>query len=158
MNDYADLIVQLRSGEIGYELAAADALEAQARRISELGKMLAVHRLAVDVDALKARIAELEAEVACSIVSGNDAHERALGYVYELNDAAEMLANQARTLKEWHERIVELTAALKPFADIDVSDCADGHVCYFWGFGENAGKVSAAEVRAARAAYLGEKK
>ncbi len=54
-------------------------------------------------------------------------------------------------------RIAELKAALKPFADVDVSDCADGHVCYFWGFGENAGKVSAAEVRAARAAYLGEK-
>jgi uncharacterized coiled-coil DUF342 family protein len=38
------------------------ALEAKDRRISELEKMLAVHRLAVDVDALKARIAELEAE------------------------------------------------------------------------------------------------
>jgi hypothetical protein len=50
------------------------------------------------------------------------------------------------------DAIEELMAALKPFADIDVSDCADGHVCYFWGFGENAGKVSAAEVRAARAA------
>jgi len=54
-------------------------------------------------------------------------------------------------------RIAELEAALKPFADVDVSNCADGRVCYFWGFGENAGKVSAAEVRAARAAYLGEK-
>jgi cell division protein FtsB len=43
-------------------LKAADALEAQARRIEELEKMLAVHRLAVDVDALKARVAELEAE------------------------------------------------------------------------------------------------
>jgi hypothetical protein len=105
----SDLIARLRlsqTGGIHYE--AADALEAQARRIAELGKMLAVHRLAVDVDALKARIAELK-------------------------------------------------AALKPFADVDVSDCADGHVCYFWGFGENAGKVSAAEVRAARAAYLGER-
>jgi hypothetical protein len=44
------------------ELEAADALEAQAGRIAELEKMLAVHRLAVDVDALKARIAALEAE------------------------------------------------------------------------------------------------
>lgn len=44
------------------EWKAAAALEAQARRIAELEKMLAVHRLAVDVDALKARIAELEAE------------------------------------------------------------------------------------------------
>jgi len=42
------------------ELEAA--LEAKDRRIAELEKMLAVHRLAVDVDALKARIAELEAE------------------------------------------------------------------------------------------------
>jgi hypothetical protein len=33
------------------------------QRIAELEKMLAVHRLAVDVDALKARIAELEALV-----------------------------------------------------------------------------------------------
>ena len=55
------------------------------------------------------------------------------------------------------ERIAELEAALKPFADIDVSNCADGLVCYFWGFGDNAGKVSAAEIRAARAAYRGEK-
>jgi hypothetical protein len=109
VTDYTDLIARLRlsqTGGIHYE--AADALEAQARRISELEvplcvgettirllakegacdwtdgralvaadelfrqdpyariaeleKMLAVHRLAVDVDALKARIAELEAE------------------------------------------------------------------------------------------------
>ena len=46
----------------------------------------------------------------------------------------------------------QLREALLPFAAIDVSNCADGRVCYFWGFGENAGKVSAAEVRAARAA------
>jgi transcriptional regulator with XRE-family HTH domain len=58
MTDYTDLIARLRlsqTGGIHYE--AADALEAQARRIAELEKMLAVHRLAVDVDALKARIA-----------------------------------------------------------------------------------------------------
>jgi len=62
MTDYTDLIARLRlsqTGGIHYE--AADALVAQARRISELEKMLAVHRLAVDVDALKARIAELKA-------------------------------------------------------------------------------------------------
>jgi hypothetical protein len=69
------------------------------------------------------------------------------GIHYEAADALEAKA----------ARIAELEAALKPFADVDVSDCADGHVCYFWGFGENAGKVSAAEVRAALAAYLGEK-
>lgn len=63
----------------------------------------------------------------------------------------------ADALEAKDARIAELKAALRPFADVDVSDCADGHVCYFWGFGENAGKVSAAEVRAAHAAYLGEK-
>lgn len=42
------------------EWKAAAALEAQARRIAELEKMLALS-LAVDVDALKARIAELAA-------------------------------------------------------------------------------------------------
>lgn len=39
-----------------------------------------------------ARIAELERELACSIVSGNDAREQALGYVYELNAAAKRIA------------------------------------------------------------------
>ena len=68
----------------------------------------------------------------------------------DIREAADALEIQAR-------RIVQLKAALRPLANVDVSDCADGHVCYVWGFGENAGKVSAAEVRAARAAYLGEK-
>jgi len=61
----SDLIARLRVAEYyGYEVCkeSADALEAKDRRIAELEKMLAVHRLAVDVDALKARIAELEAE------------------------------------------------------------------------------------------------
>jgi uncharacterized small protein (DUF1192 family) len=64
MTDYTDLIARLRAPvPTVYDCKdAADALEAQARRIAELEKMLAVHRLAVDVDALKARIAELEAE------------------------------------------------------------------------------------------------
>lgn len=84
-----DLIKSLRRGEDeGVDgwwstmAEAADALEVQARRIAELRKeadmmhseyktarariedlekMIAVHRLAVDIDALKARIAELEA-------------------------------------------------------------------------------------------------
>ena len=91
--------------------------------------------------------------------------------VYDCKDAADALAAQAARIADLRKeadmmhseyktaraRIAELEAALKPFADIDVSNCADGRVCYFWGFGENAGKVSAAEVRAARAAYLGEK-
>jgi uncharacterized protein YdcH (DUF465 family) len=63
MTDYTDLIERLRGNDMPWSVKdAADALEAQAGRIAELEKMLAVHRLAVDVDALKARIAELEAE------------------------------------------------------------------------------------------------
>jgi hypothetical protein len=69
----------------------------------------------------------------------------------------DLIAIMRAEIEDHKARIAELEAALKPFADIDVSNCADGRVCYFWGFGENAGKVSAAEVRAARAAYLGEK-
>jgi cell division protein FtsB len=64
MTDYTDLIARLRAPvPTVYDCKdAAAALEAQARRIAELESMLAVHRLAVDVDALKARIEELEAE------------------------------------------------------------------------------------------------
>ena len=63
MTDYTDLIARLthRPPTLKDIREAADALEAQARRISELESMIAVHRLAVDVDALKARIAELKA-------------------------------------------------------------------------------------------------
>ena len=63
MTDHTDLIARLRAPvPTVYDCKdAADALEAKDRRIAELEKMLAVHRLAVDVDALKARIAELEA-------------------------------------------------------------------------------------------------
>jgi predicted RNase H-like nuclease (RuvC/YqgF family) len=64
MTDHTDLIARLRAPvPTVYDCKdAADALEAKDRRISELEKMLAVHRLAVDVDALKARIEELKAE------------------------------------------------------------------------------------------------
>ncbi len=116
----------------------------------------AVHEIRADETlALRARIAELERELACSIVSGNDAHERALGYVYELNDAAEMLANQARTLKEWHERIVELKAALKPFVD----EAQFYHPMFKDEelAAENTFDFTIGDLRAARAAYLGEK-
>jgi len=188
-NTYPDLVnvedwlnAKGYTGEAGACHAAMSLIRKQEARIEELEKMLALS-LAVDVDALKARIAELEdklkdeeyiskdtnemfhevrdenidlrtriaelkAELACSIVSGNDAHERALGYVYGLNDAAEMLANQARTLKEWHERIVELKSALREFnfylildsdKDTDTLPVLIGHI------------------RAARASDLGEK-
>ena len=64
----------------------------------------------------------------------------------------DLIAIMRAEIEDLKAEISILRGALKPFADVDVSDCADGHVCYFWGFGENAGKVSAAEVRAARAA------
>ena len=69
----------------------------------------------------------------------------------------DLIAIMRAEIEDLKVEISILRGALKPFSDVDVSDCADGHVCYFWGFGENAGKVSAAEVRAARAAYKGEK-
>ncbi len=74
--------------------------------------------------------------------------------IADLRKEADMMHSEYKTARA---RIAELEAALKPFADIDVSNCADGRVCYFWGFGENAGKVSAADLRAASAAYMGEK-
>jgi hypothetical protein len=64
----------------------------------------------------------------------------------------DLIAIMRAEIEDLKAEISILRGALKPFADVDVSDCADGRVCYFWGFGENAGKVSAAEVRAARAA------
>ncbi len=57
----AELEVLLSQTNEGYAECIATREDYRAR-IAELEKMLAVHRLAVDVDALKARIAELEAE------------------------------------------------------------------------------------------------
>jgi BMFP domain-containing protein YqiC len=89
------------------------------------------------IEKLEARIKELEAELACSIVSGNDAREQALGYVYELNEAA--------------KRIAELEAALKPFADMKIVDATqwEGEVALYG--------IAASDLRAARAALNGEK-
>jgi chromosome segregation ATPase len=42
--------------------------------------------------AMTERVAALNAELACSIVSGNDAREQSLGYVYDLNSAAKRIA------------------------------------------------------------------
>jgi hypothetical protein len=39
-------------------------------------------------------------------------------FVANYNDALKMLANQARTIKGRDDRIAELEAALKPFADV----------------------------------------
>jgi hypothetical protein len=149
MTDYTDLIARLRSDEAvrinwddhingrlehrkptARELEAADALEAQARRIAELEKMLAVHRLAVDVDALKTRIAELEA-----ILSQTNE-----GY-------AECIA----TREDYRDRIAELEAALKPF--IPENDMFEASMTGYWPL-----NVSIGDLRAARAAYLGQKK
>jgi hypothetical protein len=55
----AELEVLLSQTNEGYAECIATREDYRAR-IAELEKMLAVHRLAVDVDALKARIAELK--------------------------------------------------------------------------------------------------
>lgn len=99
---------------LGHEAAA---------RIDELEKMLAVHRLAVDVDALKARIAELAAA---------------------LKKAARVEASLA-------SRIANLMDALEPFAE---------HIAEAeWEqYNDNTRvAVRLADLRAAHAAYLGEK-
>ena len=57
-------IKRVLSKSLVHRQSELDAENAKLRaRIAELEKMLAVHRLAVDVDALKARINELEAEL-----------------------------------------------------------------------------------------------
>jgi hypothetical protein len=68
-NTYPDLVnvedwlnAKGYTGEAGACHQAMSLIRKQETRIAELEKMLAVHRLAVDVDALKACIAELEAE------------------------------------------------------------------------------------------------
>jgi hypothetical protein len=136
------------TGEAGACHQAMSLIRSQEKRIADLRKE--ADMMHSEYKTARARIAELEAELACSIVSGNDAHERALGYVYELNDAAEMLANQALTLKEWHERIVELKSALRPLADCEVSPHYRDEEVVISG-------LKIGDLRAARAAYRGEK-
>jgi len=100
MTDYTDLIARLREDDPATwppTDEAADALKAQARRISELESMIAVHRLAVDVDALKARIAELTAL---------------------LSQTNEGYAECIATREDYRARIAELEAALKPMTAV----------------------------------------
>ena len=71
--------------------------------IAELEKMLAVHRLAVDVDALKARIARLESALreAYEVYAGSDgfiAETAAEGYLQQL--IGEMVAIIGAGLKK----------------------------------------------------------
>jgi len=101
--DYSDLVAELRSGEDGLEYASADALETLMARIADLEKMLAVHRLAVDVDALKARIARLESALreAYEVYAGSDgfiAETAAEGYLQQL--ISEMVAIIGAGLKK----------------------------------------------------------
>jgi uncharacterized coiled-coil DUF342 family protein len=159
-NTYPDLVnvedwlnAKGYTGEAGACHQAMSLIRSQEKRIADLRKE--ADMMHSEYKTARARIAELERELACSIVSGNDAHERALGYVYELNDAAEMLANQARTLKEWHERIVELKAALKPFVD----EAQFYHPMFKDEelAAENTFDFTIGDLRAARAAYLRDK-
>lgn len=131
MTDYADLIARLRgkpptnSTLDRYE--AADALEAQARRIAHLEEMFNGWR--DEARKAHARIAELEANA-----------------VFWQKDALHTL----KIKNEGDARIAELKAALKPFADCGVWDGYKDEEVFKLGF-----KI--ADLRAARAAYLGEK-
>ena len=124
-----DLITRLRAAvpSIYDCIDAADALKAKDRRIEELEKMLALS-LAVDVDALKARIAELGAA----------------------------LKQSARVEASLASRIANLMDALEPFADFcntntREEDKAETVICGLGNF------LRVGDLRAARAAYLGEK-
>lgn len=136
MTDYTDLIARLRGPikhpqqSVNMRFEAADALEAQARRIAELERELASTR-----EECKAQIDDMwEQQLEAK------ARQTDYGEGFE-----EGLAVQAA-------RIRELMAALKPFAaiaDESTDNLADNYMysdCY---------PMSA--FRAARAAYLGEK-
>jgi hypothetical protein len=80
-NTYPDLVnvedwlnAKGYTGEAGACHAAMSLIRKQETRIAELESMIAVHRLAVDVDALKARIAELTAALreAYEVYAGSD--------------------------------------------------------------------------------------
>jgi hypothetical protein len=111
MTDYTDLIERLRGNDMPWSVKdAADALEAQAGRIAELEKMLAVHRLAVDVDALKARIAELGAALKPFSLQklSTEPHTTTLMYYTPIGE----LARQAREIKKRDDEIRAARAAL----------------------------------------------
>jgi predicted RNase H-like nuclease (RuvC/YqgF family) len=88
----------------GYIRGVEAKLEAQARRIEHLhndmkfmdGKNDELRALLESdrdtIDELRARIAELERQLASSIVSGNDAREQCLEHVYALSAAALRIA------------------------------------------------------------------
>jgi hypothetical protein len=67
-------------------------------------------------------------------------------FVANYNDALKMLANQARTIKGRDDRIAELEAALKPFADLEIVTAAqwEGDIALY--------AIAASKLRAARAA------
>lgn len=117
------------------------------------------------IEKLEARIKRLEAELACSIVSGNDAHEQALGYVYELNDAAarieelEALLSDVNTgyaecIAEREDLKVALTEAVgtekRIWIDALLENLPEEKAILFREI-----CLSADNLRAARAVYLG---
>jgi chromosome segregation ATPase len=91
MTDYTDLIARLRSAYVTASPdEAADALEEIAASREAVWKHAKM--LEKDLLAHKERIAELERQLASSIVSGNDAREQCLEHVYALSAAALRIA------------------------------------------------------------------
>ena len=116
---YTDMSVAYTAGFTAGKHDAADALEAQARRLEHLhndmkfmdGKNDELRALLESdrytIDELRARLAELEAQV----LAGND----------WLNARSAVL----QELAEANARIAELKAALKPFAEWETFTAAD---------------------------------
>ncbi len=137
-DDQTEIIMELQ------KLANATIAKRDAR-IAELEKMLAVHRLAVDVDALKARIAELEKFENLAIDG-----DKQIGALQ-----LQSLESHAR-IAELEAENAKLRAALKPFSDAANELSPD---CVLFGDANTAYSIyfTAGHIRAARAAYLGEK-
>ena len=155
--DYSDLVAELRSGEDGLEYAAADALEAQARRIAELeyinNSILSANKelgfAFTERDEAQARIAELEVPLCIG--------RRTIGIMaeegmWQSENGRAVVAADELFRQDPYARIAELEAALKPFA----------HKAEFYLFDSDADDavvevdLIAGDLRAARAA-LGEK-
>jgi hypothetical protein len=130
-----------------------------AARIAELEKMLAIHRLAVDVDALKARIAELEAALKLMIDTQDEWEKGVSKVIGKQPSVFNRAIDTARAVLEKNNGIFQnektakleaeiekLKAALKPFASL-LNEEGDYIVA----------SPSLSDLRAARAAYIGEK-
>ena len=77
-----------------YQAQKIEALEARVAELEAMHREDSVYLVAAAdaVEALRARNAELERSLACSIVNGNDAREQCLEHAYALSAAGARIA------------------------------------------------------------------